>query len=308
MPKEETHRRIAEQALNFLDESAVKELILKHSAYYDFGSVAPDTLFNYEVFHWHNRFIKTYRSYAHRRADTLGFLTDYARQALATEEGWSYLFGAVSHVCADVVFHPMVYYFSGYRSADGLAMTRHFHLESLLDMTLITLKGELLPLKNQLKSMDAGRLEGAFNALHFAESPPQNYTAAALKSHAFFESLYNKSLPASLAKLLAPKQQPMFYRPWPPALKNSGQAELIWHKKQNYKKACGGEDFTRSFAELAELAALETARVLNSVGTNFALKKFDALCGANLDTGEVGKPAETMSFFHITDPEALFRL
>ncbi len=72
----------------------------------------------------------------------------------------SFLVGMVSHLCADALMHPMVYYFSGNYYSDKLAVEQHRRLESLMDMAMVRHdhKAGGTRIRTLLKAMDPGHV------------------------------------------------------------------------------------------------------------------------------------------------------
>ncbi|MCL2521164.1 MAG: zinc dependent phospholipase C family protein [Spirochaetaceae bacterium] len=306
MAKEGLHRRLALAALPLLTEGEAARLVHTYPAAYQLGSVAPDALFNYEIFFSKDGFIKNYRSYAHSRSNTLAFFADYFKTDKITEEGLSYLIGALTHVCADTVFHPMVYHFSGYKTTDGLAMARHFRLESLMDMALITMFGPLPPLKTLVKQVNLKQLAAAFNAVHFGEKPPKVYGPKAIKIHAFFDSLYPSQFLAKVAAKVSPNLVALFYSGLPNPLQSKEAAGQIWQQPFTYEHAVTGEALTASFEQLFDMTVQLICVTVKQINECFIKKDFTQLVGANLDTGVAGVKAEAMNHFKVINSEELF--
>jgi len=132
MPKELTHWLLAERSLAGLDDtSRLSALIRENRALYQAGAVLPDTLLHLVA----GPDSPTALRLAHQFHDTIG--NSYA-PLIRIEESFgakglpagllACLLGVLSHMEADIVFHPFVYAHSG--TGD---IGRHYRVETALD-------------------------------------------------------------------------------------------------------------------------------------------------------------------------------
>ncbi len=143
MPKEVTHWLVAEGMAKALARSIPGESAVRYPADRSFGAIYPDILFylpggGEEV------------TLAHRYHGVDGEDTyNLIRWAVSriTEPNrpcpwWSFVVGLISHIVADQVFHPMVYYFTGNDESrdegDRIqAIIDHRKWECLIDLHLV---------------------------------------------------------------------------------------------------------------------------------------------------------------------------
>jgi len=144
MPKELTHFKIAERTATRLGDTRFSAALSRCPQGLLLGSILPDVAF-YGVLP-KCRPIRSLGNTIHGSDsnDTLALVRAQAHhaQAMADKELPSALLvGLISHILADAVFHPMVWYFTGdYHASDkalaSKAQQRHRAFESLMDMAL----------------------------------------------------------------------------------------------------------------------------------------------------------------------------
>lgn len=143
MPKYITHWIIAEKVFQGLDErSAFKPVIARGKASYLIGSVVLDTPFyliwgrdagvmNRMAEHLHNTRNSSFRFAAE-------FLAACEQNRSRFAPVLAMLLGIITHIYADAVFHPMVYFFSGpplgKPKTRNQSAARHHTLETYLDL------------------------------------------------------------------------------------------------------------------------------------------------------------------------------
>lgn len=312
MPKERLHRLIAKTVQIQLPQGNLKDLLSHYKSCYDFGSIGPDALFNYTVL-YNNKEALRQLSYAHQRENTAAFLQDYARDFKQTDAGWAYLLGALTHICADTVFHPAIYYYSGYKAKDKQAMRRHYRLEALLDFCISGLADPLPELNSLLPAMPLFELEDAFNALHFGRAPKRSIYEQAFKAHAFIERLLNNAAAGWLVSALAQTKwlkmqeyKALFYLGRPKTLASAELCEQQWQKEHAFLIPANGERIAASFAALMDRAAGKALKLFSQIEKAWETKEFSFLQAGNLETGLIGVAGEAMSYFSIKEPDELF--
>ena len=134
MPRELTHWLIAGEAADRLPVGRLSDAIRAHRDVYLLGAVAPDSPF-YALIGRQHDVLQRVASAVHGAdgRDTLGWVPDSA-----TAVGWAFIAGVCTHIAADAVFHPFVYYFSGSWKAEDprvryRATIRHVRLETAID-------------------------------------------------------------------------------------------------------------------------------------------------------------------------------
>ncbi len=142
MPKEITHWITAERIRDLIEHGSIKEAIDRHPHFYYLGAVVFDSPFYAYGVRNALRFTEiASRLHGVDRGDTFdpfrSFFSSYP--AKPPDEALSFISGALTHYSLDVIFHPMVNYFSGkYASSDPArrtrAQTRHRTFEGLMDL------------------------------------------------------------------------------------------------------------------------------------------------------------------------------
>lgn len=169
MPKDFIHFAIADRTAKLLGDSPFGRDAKKHDATLLVGSIFHDVWF-YMTGRSSGR-LQELGDQLHGKEgeDTYWLLRKQAEIAKTrTAEGngstaCSLLAGMVSHLCADVLMHPMIYHFTGNYYKHPKAVERHRRLESLLDMAADRLGDELrsTQIQHMLKAAD---LEGSYPA------------------------------------------------------------------------------------------------------------------------------------------------
>ena len=163
MPKELSHWILAEKAAVYLKAGVVKEAVSNHPHFYYLGAVVYDCPFY--AFGVENA--QALRSAARLLHGVDGndtyepfrlFIQSFHRDDIEiSAEALSFIAGAVTHLCGDVTFHPLVNYFSGNeRSADRKKrpnpQRRHRRLEALLDLYFCGRTASLHPRRSGARS------------------------------------------------------------------------------------------------------------------------------------------------------------
>ena len=145
MPREIVHWKVIQAAISELektDSPNINRILKAHPEAAYLGAVSHDVPYYYR--RGKDPF-EVVGEYLHGREgeDTLQILQPFAAKifqhdAQRRDFAWAFFFGMMSHVAADVRFHPMVYYFTGnYNDQDPqkrkLAQRRHRLFEVYLD-------------------------------------------------------------------------------------------------------------------------------------------------------------------------------
>lgn len=219
MPKELTHWILAERALAALnDDSCLRELIRNHHDSYLGGAILPDTLLH----HFRGPHASTALALAACFHDTPGNSFDpLIRAEQRFPDGLppptlACLLGVITHMQADIVFHPFVYALSG-----TAGIGRHYRIET--DMDVYFLKGGTRPkVRHVADLMSPATRSTLVNACALLFDPdnrlPRHELERALKLHCRFQRLYNRTfwkLAVRLVALLAGspfrEQRHLFY-------------------------------------------------------------------------------------------------
>ncbi|MBK5275250.1 MAG: zinc dependent phospholipase C family protein [Desulfuromonadales bacterium] len=207
MPKELTHWILADRALAGLsNDSRLRELIRNNHESYLGGAVLPDTLLHLQRGHH----AATALTLAREFHDTSGnSFAPLIRAEQHFPDGLppatlACLLGVITHILADIVFHPFVY---GLTGTAGIG--RHFRLETDMDvhflregaMPSVRLAADLMATANRPVLLDTCALlfdpDGRL---------PRQELERALKLHCRFQAMYDRTfwkLAVRFAALLA---------------------------------------------------------------------------------------------------------
>lgn len=219
MPKELTHWILADRALVRLSEgSRLREILLNNHDSYLGGAVLPDTLLHLT----RGPHATTALSLANCFHDTAGnSFAPLIRAEQSFPDGLppatlACLLGVITHMQADIVFHPFVYALTG-----TAGIGRHYRLET--DMDVHFLKGgtrlKVRQVADLMSPATRSILVGTCALLFDPDGRlPRQELERALKLHCRFQGLYNRTfckLAVRLAALLAGapfrEQRHLFY-------------------------------------------------------------------------------------------------
>ena len=145
MPRDITHFLVAEHVQAALQPEPFWQPILRNTNCLKAGAVFPDALY-YLAMPCHNPAIKAFSDTLHGTDGQDTFVI--VKQILKTlphtsikEQLLAFLVGIVTHIFADMTFHPLVYFLTGNtRDPDkitrGVAVQKHRQLETLIDIYL----------------------------------------------------------------------------------------------------------------------------------------------------------------------------
>jgi len=140
MPFENTHLYLADKVKQTLQNDDLSGILEGHLDYYYLGSIFPDTLFYAKD---DNLSRVAYRLHGDDGRPTSRFAFDVLDriQESGSRPDFAFISGFLTHCAADITFHPMVFYISGYRpDADEKAKQKssylHWKYETLIDQLL----------------------------------------------------------------------------------------------------------------------------------------------------------------------------
>ncbi|SEL96550.1 Zinc dependent phospholipase C [Syntrophus gentianae] len=148
MPKEAAHWILAEQTWQAMPEGLLKTEIQGNKALYYLGAIIFDT--PYYALTGQNRsnlIAAATRLHGYSASAPFNPFGPLAKSTEVLPEGYGpFVAGALTHVAADAVFHPPIFYFSGNdkdvpANQAARATTRHRRLESALDLHFISQNG-----------------------------------------------------------------------------------------------------------------------------------------------------------------------
>lgn len=204
MPKELTHWLLADRVLAGLDnDSPLREIIVAHRAAYLGGAVLPDTLLHLV----RGSDATAALALAHSFHDTAG--NSFAPLILAEErfpEGLppallACLLGVITHVHADIIFHPFVFALTG-----AATIGRHYQIETDIDVHFLN-AGAIPAVRRVADLMSPETVETLVSTSALLFDPndtlPRATLERALASHCRFQSMYDNTFWKLAGKLLA---------------------------------------------------------------------------------------------------------
>ena len=289
MPKELSHWFFAELTSQLIEPGKIKESIRSHAQYFFLGAVAYDCPFYaFFVDNADELTEAALRLHGVSGEDTFEpfrqFIGSYAGGEVPLET-LSFISGAITHLCGDINFHPLVNYFSGeYDAGDSKtrhsAQMRHRQFESRMDLhfgkTMIAsgfhlakgLKkvGALSKIVEKIKN-ERSRIEDVMERFYFGI--PRNGTAGVwglLNRHAQIQGLFAKKLLGLFVGLLGAVAKggiavtaATFY----PA-RRFAESELFTNPIK-YRNPNTGEKLLYAVDNLAKKTAEEAASLINSL-------------------------------------------
>ncbi|MDR3578869.1 MAG: zinc dependent phospholipase C family protein [Oryzomonas sp.] len=291
MPKELTHWLLAERSLARLeDTSRVSALIHENRALYLAGAVLPDTLMHL----FQGQHGPTALALAHRFHDAGGnsyaplIRIEEAHGAEGLPAGLqACLLGVLSHMQADIVFHPFVFAQSGLRD-----IGRHYRVETAIDCHF-SRQGVVFPAKRLDTLMTPAIRAELVTAVALLFDPegsvPRRALERALWLHCRIQAMYDCTPWKLVARLLACLPVPLFrharqlFHPLVRSGNDPGELFGTW------RHPVTGEERNETPDELAKDAVMRTVVLFERIGALGCLK--DALAappGENLLTGLYG--------------------
>ena len=302
MPKELTHWLLAERSLAGLeDTSRLSVLIRENRALYLAGAVLPDTLMHL----FRDPYGPTALALANRFHDTGG--NSYA-PLIWIEEAYgaqdipaglmACLLGALSHMQADICFHPFVFAKSGLKDAG-----RHYRMETAIDGHF-SRQCVVFPVKRLDDLMTPVIRTELVTACAYLFDPerslPRKALEQALELHCRIQAMYDSTPWKLVARLLACLPIPLFrqaqhlFHP----LVRSGNDPVELSGVWRHPVTC--EERTETPDDLAKEAVGRTVALFERIDAQGCLKNaLGAPPGENLLTGLHGvRRYEMESFSH----------
>jgi hypothetical protein len=298
MPKEITHWILAERTLDRLKvTSPLAPVILGHHDAYLGGAVLPDTLLHLFRGPDSTTALRLADSFHDTRGNSYEPLirAEKERGGTLPRDLLACLLGVISHMQADMIFHPYVYALSG---VDDIG--RHYRLETAIDLHFLG-RGEKPPARLMARLVTPATSPLLTDAMAMLFDPesllPRRVLERALGLHCRFQGMYDAfawkiaalilgSLPGSPFR----EQRQLFY---PLRASASGHRAMI-DSVGRWRHPVTGEERSATPDDLAEEAVERSAALFRRVEESGALASalHDAP-GANLLTGlfGVGKAA-----------------
>ena len=140
MPFENTHLYLADKVRQALQKEDLRLILETHLDYYYLGSIFPDTLFYAKD---DNLSRVAYRLHGDDGRPTNRFAFDVLDRirASGSQRDFAFIAGFLTHCAADITFHPIVFYISGYlpeasEQAKQKSSYLHWKYETLIDKQL----------------------------------------------------------------------------------------------------------------------------------------------------------------------------
>jgi len=318
MPKHITHWILAEKIyLDIEGDSVLKKIINSYKYLYLTGAVILDTPF----FLLYGRGGKVMNRVAEKIHDAAYNSYAIFKDVINADERplpdavLSLLLGIITHIQADAVFHPLVYFFSGKGIADKKERARHHILESYLDLYFkerlgAPNKGLFSEVIKQIEMEEKAFLEVLANLFSLDRKSGINMIKKALKMNSLIQGLFDKNLPRILLQ---------FLNFFPGMDLNDSISHFYPHPKPipgtmflhpfDYRHPVTGQKSKISVDELAEQTVQRILEVFDVVEKHYGSKKplseaFLQLTGPNLYTGLENTRKSDMHIFN-TEKEVL---
>lgn len=288
MPKELTHWILADRALTGLSVSSrLRGLIQEHHDCYLAGAVLPDTLLH----HVRGSHAVTALALARQFHDSAG--NSFAPLILAEQRFpkglppaiLACLLGVITHMQADIVFHPFVYALTG---TTGIG--RHYRLETDMDVHFLR-SGATPAVRHVAKLVTPASRSVLVDTCALLFDPenrlPRQALEQALKHHCRFQAMYDRTfwkLTVRLASLLAGapyrEMRHLFY-----PLPGTGRVKQV-NDAVEWRHPVSGEPRRTSLEQLADDTVQRCTNLFERLETAGSLAKvLSASPGENLLTG-----------------------
>jgi hypothetical protein len=313
VPKEITHWLIAEEVGRRIS------LRVEHPELLRLGAIVHDVL--YYVRLGNDARCTALANTLHGSAgeDTFGIVRDLAEGNIHSSNNTalrSFLLGAVTHICADVIFHPFIYYAAG----DFLQKRTHFQawhnhraLESAIDLAFcrsLSVKPDNVSLS---KDIHRSKQDLMMVLTHLAaaqrragcrvqaEDYWQGYTTLGrlrpLLANTALNALLDgveRNFPSFLRKALSAES--WSYLGLRYSEQNSWNVQNV-HARLHYRHPVSGEEHDTSLQELFDTAVQESVRVWQHLEQTILQGEPLLEKGKSLEVGLHGVPSSAMRYF-----------
>lgn len=292
MPKEITHWAVAKKAAGRAPEPHLKRIIHDNMNLYITGALAVDSP-SYVAIGRDKALFARAGDRLHAMGGESPFASVLQVPAIATgvdeDRAMAFTLGALTHVVADMVFHPMIFHLTGdYHHPDEArrkkAVTLHRLLETWIDVwsaqkTTPENEGKLFRFAAQ-DSAEAKVLARLASALFFGEKDMVKPARVALLSHAVIQSLFSKQWAMKAVNFygrIASRDMDEFTALFYPPM--TAETPSFLSRPIQYKNPVTGEALAESLAEMEERAVETCVRWFNAVASNFASTRLWEKCG-----------------------------
>jgi len=248
---------------------------------YLLGSIAPDCFF------FDHRYVKLSRIlHGSQGQDTAGIVFELLENA-KTEADLAFTLGYLAHCATDMVWHPMIYYFSG-KSHGERIVRRHHKIETALEMHA---KDVALP------NPDLTKIEELGVFARLLQDDAYTIMTKLLKRQLRLQKVFRSDAWYQVAKILKP-----VFNPAPGFLGLFHKEALGLPEPLVYKDPITGKQINTGFDELLTINIGKGQQMLyaaNKYSKNQITKKScqAVLKGESLMTGRKGLGLKSMKFF-----------
>lgn len=292
MPKEIIHWAVARKAADCAPEPHLKRIIENNMNLYLMGAFAPDSPY-YAIGGKDKPLFTQAGARLHGMGGENPFAAVLMIPAIAMgvdeDRAMAFTLGALTHVIADTVFHPMIYYLTGdYDDADEAkrkkAVTRHRLLETWLDVwsakRAAPENGGMIFRFASQNARGAKFLARLCSALFFGEREMSGPARVAVLSHAIIQSLFNRRWAVRLTGLygiIARRDMDEFTALfYPPA---AAEPPSFFSEPIRYKNPVSGEFFQESLADMEKRAVETCAGWFDTIAKNPDSTRLMEACG-----------------------------
>lgn len=292
MPKEITHWAVAKKAASLAPEPYLRRIIHDNMNLYITGALAVDSP-SYAVIGVDKELFTRAGDRLHAMSGENPFAAVLRVPAIATgvdeDRAMAFTLGALTHVIADMVFHPMIFHLTGdYHDPDRgrrkKAVTLHRLLETWIDVWFT----QKLSPENEVKvfrfaaqnSMEAKVLARLGSALFFGEKDLAKPTRVALLSHAVIQSLFSKQWAMKAVNFygrIASRDMGEYAALCYPPMTEEPPSFLSG--PIHYKNPVTGEAFVESLEDMEKRAVETCVKWFNAIADNFASTHLWEKCG-----------------------------
>ena len=295
MVYENTHLWAAEQIRSRIKNSTIEETIGNNLDYYHLGAIFPDVLYYSK-----DPKISEAAHFLHGKAGapTNVFIFDVLDQIRDTldKKNLTFICGFLTHCAMDIVFHPVVFYFSGYDPNDDQSGQLHsgylhLHYETIIDRHF----NKRIFLENIIKPTIVKDL-----IIPSIRNISQQDIMDCLKKQIFYFRLIHSRLYYLIFKIFA-KMDLVDKRLVAGFYANLNVETKKLPEKLNYRDIISGSDKEANLEELMEDGLNMAVKMIEAAYNYYVGKISKEFCkhtiaGHNLDTGRVNKTKADIRF------------
>ncbi|MFP4363313.1 MAG: zinc dependent phospholipase C family protein [Spirochaetia bacterium] len=315
MPKEIYHwylaRKMKDALVSQKTACPVKNAVLAYPGLFYLGSVFPDNAFYYTQGPAKQDFQKAALGF---HGKTQVHPLNFAKKTIdsrtsKTDAFLSFVSGFCSHISSDTVYHPFIFYFTGFPDKEKTWEARHRAFESFLDLYI--LKSGFTPefgktVHSLLSSLSVSE-EALLDILQqcYENRISRDQIRYCLKKHGNYQKLFfyfPVRVFVSIAAVLGVSGMKVNKESFYPLL--PGKAEQFFRQQFTYKHPVTGDEYEHTLGELTDQAVsrfLTAAAQLGSYWTGHTETKFIPELDRSLDTGLHRSAKQEMTYSNPID-------